>query len=352
MKIAFITDTHFGARGDSTIFDTFFKKFYDNVFFPYLEENNIKTIIHLGDVFDRRKYINYNTLASCREYFFNKVKDYDTHMIVGNHDVYFKNTNEVNSLELLLQEYNIKVYSQPDHITVGGRKILLLPWICADNYEQSMEIVEKSDATVCLGHLEIQGFQMYKGAESQGGLDKNLFEKFHTVCSGHYHHRSTGGNITYLGNPYEITWSDYNDPRGFNIFDTETYEIEHIVNPYNIFQKVFYDDKENVIQDAHDTFKSFKDTNVKIVIKNKDNPYTFDRFMNLIEKAGPANIQVVDDHLNLNLEDDDSVIDEAEDIRTILQKYIESSDMKTDKKSVYKLIDSVYNEALTVNSAN
>ena len=60
MKIALVTDLHFGARGDSVPFDNFFKKFYDDTFFPYLVEHGIKTIFDLGDTFDRRKYINFN----------------------------------------------------------------------------------------------------------------------------------------------------------------------------------------------------------------------------------------------------------------------------------------------------
>ena len=114
MKVALITDTHFGARSDSIPFDNFFNKFYTEVFFPHLERDQIKTIIHLGDVFDRRKYINFNTLKKCKEYFFDRTADLgiDVHMIAGNHDTFFKNTNEVNALDLLLREYpNVITYS-------------------------------------------------------------------------------------------------------------------------------------------------------------------------------------------------------------------------------------------------
>ena len=93
MKIALITDTHFGARGDSIQFDEYFKKFYSEIFFPELQRRGIKTLIHLGDVFDRRKYINFNILKSCREYFFDQLAKHDIvcHMIAGNHDTYIKN---------------------------------------------------------------------------------------------------------------------------------------------------------------------------------------------------------------------------------------------------------------------
>ena len=210
MKIALITDTHFGARSDSIPFDNFFEKFYTEKFFPELEKRQIKTIIHLGDIFDRRKFINFNTYKKCREYFFDKAQEMqiDMHMIPGNHDTYFKNTNEVNSPELLLKDYdNITIYPEVTKLTFDEHDILFTPWICSDNYKQTMEAINETDAKVCFGHYELAGFQMYKGHANDHGMDPKIFDKFDLVCSGHFHHRSSNGNITYLGNPYEITWS-------------------------------------------------------------------------------------------------------------------------------------------------
>ena len=168
MKIALITDTHFGARSDHLAFDAYFKKFYDEFFFPTLVEKGITTVMHLGDVFDRRKYINYNTLKSCKQYFFDKAQELglDLYLIPGNHDTYFKNTNEVNSPELLLQDYNnVKIFPEITELEFDKRKILFVPWICSDNYHSTMERVNVTDATVCFGHFEFSGFQMYKGVQ-------------------------------------------------------------------------------------------------------------------------------------------------------------------------------------------
>ena len=174
MKIALVNDTHFGARSDSLPFDSYFRKFYDEFFFPALAEREIKTIMHLGDIFDRRKYMNYNTLKSCKEYFFDQAKDLniDMHVVPGNHDTYFKNTNDVNAPELLLQEYdNVTVYPEVTELDFDGRKILFVPWICSDNYQSTMEMVERTDAEVCFGHFEFSGFQMYKGMPNEHGMD-------------------------------------------------------------------------------------------------------------------------------------------------------------------------------------
>jgi UDP-2,3-diacylglucosamine pyrophosphatase LpxH len=193
-KIALVTDTHFGARSDSIPFDNFFRRFYDETFFPEIDKRGIKTILHLGDCFDRRKYINFNTLSSCRDYFFSAAKQrgIEVVMIVGNHDTFFKNTNAVNSPGLLLNDYdNVTAYSGPIEYGVDGTSILLMPWICTDNYDECMKAIKVSNSQVLFGHFEIAGFQMYKGHENDEGFDPKLFEKFDLVCSGHFHHRSS-----------------------------------------------------------------------------------------------------------------------------------------------------------------
>jgi DNA repair exonuclease SbcCD nuclease subunit len=238
MKVAILTDTHFGARNDSHDFDTYFRKFYDEVFFPYLDKTQIKTLLHLGDVFDRRKYINFNTLRSCKEYFFEQLKkrDIDMKVIPGNHDTYYKNTNEVNSLDLLLREYsNIEIIEQPTVIELGGRVVSFIPWLCADNYDASMTVIQQP-ADVCFGHFEIAGFDMFRGAKNEAGMDRKVLKHFKKVLTGHFHHRSTDDNVYYLGSPYGFTWSDYDDKRGFHVLDTATLDLEFIENPFEIFE--------------------------------------------------------------------------------------------------------------------
>ena len=135
MKIALITDTHWGARGDSSTFLKYFRKFYDNVFFPYLEKHNIKTCIHLGDVVDRRKYINFKILNDLRTNFIERLwkMGVDTHIIIGNHDTFHKNTNELNSIEEIFTSSEGKVepwmYSSPKEVDFGGLGIAMIPWV-------------------------------------------------------------------------------------------------------------------------------------------------------------------------------------------------------------------------------
>jgi DNA repair exonuclease SbcCD nuclease subunit len=354
MKVAIITDTHWGARNDSLNFTNFMEKFYKNVFFPILDQRKIDTVLMLGDTFDRRKYINFVTYSNSKRIYFDELykRNIKTHIIVGNHDTSYKNTNEINSVDLLLREYdNVHVIDEPETIDLQGTTVCMVPWICSDNYEQSMEYMKNDKSEICMGHFEIQGFSMYKGMESHEGFDRTVFDKFDMVFSGHYHHKSSDGHIYYLGNPYELTWSDYNDPRGFHIFDTETRELEFIQNPNSIFYKINYDD---TIMDAMKYYTTmeldqFKDTYVKIIVANKTNPFLFDMFLNNLYKVTPIDVSIVEDIIDLTEGVEDDIITNAEDTLTILNKYVDNIELPDiDNTKLKGILKSLYVEALNL----
>lgn len=352
-KIALITDTHWGARGDSIAFGDYIRKFYQNIFFPYLVDNDITRIIHLGDIVDRRKYINYVTARRLREDFIEPCFKHgiELDVIIGNHDTSFKNTNEVNSMNELYHNsnYGHTWHSEAAELVIDGTKIALLPWVCSGNYTESMQFLENTDAQILFGHLEIQGFEMYRGSFNDHGFESNIFSKFDVVCSGHFHHKSTRGNINYLGAPYEMTWSDYNDPRGFHIFDTDTRQLHFIQNPYRLFNKIHYTDVDKTMDEILDVdFEMYQNTYVKVVVHQKTNPYWFDLFIEKLEKSGVIDLQVVDDHFNLNLEDDSDIVNEAEDTLTILRKVVDQVDSNIPKKELDNFLTLLYNEALYV----
>lgn len=349
MKIALITDTHFGARSDSVPFDMFFEKFYKETFFPYLDEHGIKTVFHLGDVFDRRKYVNFSTLKSCRRYFFDKLEErgITTHIIAGNHDTFFKNTNDINSPDLLLNSYkHIKTYSEATELDFEGTKILAMPWICSGNYEQSLNAMKDTTADICFGHFEIAGFEMHKGQVNDHGMDRALFKKFDIVYSGHFHHKSESNNITYLGNPYEMTWVDFEDPRGFHIFDTETRELTFVKNPFTIFHKLYYDDKDKDIFwfDGIDV-GAFNNAHVKLVVINKTNFHQFDRLVDRIYKANPLELKIIEDFSEFESEvlDDESI--DLEDTMTLLSNYVDSVETEHSKDRIKSMLKTLYLEA-------
>lgn len=344
MRVALITDQHFGSRGDSAQCLDYYEKFYSTVFFPKLKAESITTVIILGDTFDRRKFINLNTLYRTKEMFFRKLYEggIDVIMITGNHDAYYRNTNLVNSPQLTLVEYdNIIAVSKPETFNVHGVPICFLPWICADNMSDSMEEINGSVAKICMGHLEVAGFAMYRGMQSHEGLSKSLLQKFDMVFSGHYHHKSDDGHVYYLGNPYELTWNDYKDPRGFHLFDLKTRELEFIVNPYTLFERFEYSDTTSESFDP----TIFKDKYVKIVVITKTNHYKFDQFINKVYSANPLDVKIIEDFAEFNEGQVEDNID-LEDTGSVLENYIESIHTDVDKKVIKDFMKSLYLEAL------
>ena len=348
MKVAIITDQHFGARNDSIAFLDFYQKFYDNVFFPKLIESGITTVLVLGDTFDRRKYVNFYALQRAKEMFFDKLAacNIAVHMLAGNHDTYFKNTNDVNSPDLLLREYtNINVIDHPTTITIDDTSICMMPWICPENYQDSIDTLKDSQAEICMGHFEIAGFSMYRGMESHEGLSKDLFNKFDLVFSGHYHHRSDDGHIYYLGNPYELTWQDYNDPRGFHLFDLSTRRLEFIANPYTMFARVEYDDKE--VEPVELDSLDLKDKYVKLIVVNKTDYYKFDKFIQKLYNKGCSDIKIVEDMSEFQEGEIGEEIN-LEDTVSVLSHFIDSVETDVDKEQIKTFMKSLYTEAVNI----
>ncbi len=263
-------------------------------------------------------------------------------MLVGNHDTYFKNTNDVNSPHLLLREYdNIFAYSSPTDYPEDGLSILLMPWICTDNYQESMEALKTSKSRVVFGHFEIAGFQMYKGHDNDDGFDPKLFSDFDLVCSGHYHHRSNNGNIHYLGNPYELTWADYDDPRGFHLFDTNSLDLDFIQNPFNIFSKIYYDDTKDIGYSE----KDFENKHLKLVVVNKTDYYKFDQFVEKIYKSNPLELKIIED---LSEFESSAIGDEEinlEDTLSLLSQYVDNLETEADKDRIKTIMKTLYVEA-------
>jgi len=348
LKVAIITDQHFGARNDSIAFLDFFEKFYDNTFFPALDANSINTVLVLGDTFDRRKYVNFYALDRAKKMFFDKLEERGirVHMLAGNHDTYYKNTNEVNSPDLLLVEYgNIDVISKPETIVVDGTSICMMPWICPENYQESLDHIKNTKAEVCMGHFEIAGFAMYRGMESHDGLAKETFEKFDLVFSGHYHHRSSDKHIHYLGNPYELTWQDYNDPRGFHLFDLDTRELEFICNPYRMFERIEYDDKgkDPIDLDVIELEQKY----VKLVVVNKTDFYKFDKFIQKLYNKGCHEIKIIEDMTEFQ---DGEIGEEInlEDTLSVLSHYVDSIETDVDKEQIKTYMRTLYTEAVNI----
>ena len=341
MKIALITDTHFGARNENSALIKHTTNFFSDTFWPYIDEQNIESIIHLGDLVDKRKSINFLTLSNLRKSFIEPIfeRRIATRIIVGNHDMYYKNTNQVNSVnELYGESPFIFVHDVVNTFLFDDLKICLVPWLCPENEDETFEHLDKTDAQVVMGHLELNGFTMHRGMVCEHGYSGEDFRKFDQVFSGHFHHKNGNGHIEYLGSPYQLMWSDYDTPRGFHIYDTETREIEFIKNPVDIFERIVYSD------DKRNSFENLEDKFVKVIVEKKENPYRLEQFIDSIYKDNPYSVTIVDESLDFS--DTEDIVDEAEDTLTILGKYVDGIDTSVDKAKLMSVLRELYTESL------
>ena len=342
MKIAIITDQHFGARKNSKLFHDYFLKFYNDIFFPYLEENGITTIVDMGDTFDSRKGIDFSSLAWAKDNYYDRLKGMGIHVhtIVGNHTAYYKNTNDVNAVDLLLREYdNVTVYSEATEVQIDNRNILFIPWINKENEEKTIKLIKDSTCKCAMGHLELNGFRAHRGCIMDHGMESKLYNKFKRVFSGHYHTRSDNGTVFYLGNPYELFWNDVEDPRGFTIFDTKTLKHTHINNPYRLFYNIYYNDTPHQLFDASE----YDNKIVKVIVRQKTSIKDFERFIDKLYSVGVADLKIVENFVLQ--ESEEFEVFESEDTLSILDRYVREAEINLDKSKLQNIMRSTYQEA-------
>ena len=347
MKLAILNDTHCGVRNSSEIFLKNAEDFYSKVFFPYCQEHEIEQIVHLGDYYDHRKFVNFKALNHNRKHFLDQMRKFEMKMdiIPGNHDTYYKNTNDLNSLKELLGYYmnEVHIIMEPTVMEYGSLKMAMLPWINQENYESSMSFVRECKADWLGGHLELNGFEMMRGVKNTHGMDSKLFNKFELVLSGHYHVSSRRDNIWYLGSQMEFFWSDAHDPKAFHVVDTETRQIEKVKNPHTLFHKIVYNDEE--IDYNNTELPNLENKFVKVVVVNKKDQFVFDRFIDRIQNQDIYELKIAEnfsEFIGENVEDEEVNFD---DTMTIVDSYIEAVDTDLDKDKIKVQVRELMTEA-------
>lgn len=346
MKIAILNDTHAGCRNSSDIFMDYQERFYRDVFFPYLLENDIKQIVHLGDYYDNRKTINFKALQHNRKIFLEPMRKYGITMdiIPGNHDVYYKNTNELNALKELQGHYmnEVNLIMEPTVMNYDGTDVALVPWINPENEKDTLEFLKNTSAEIVGAHLELQGFEMARGQVCMDGMSKKHFERFDMVLTGHFHAKSSMDNIHYLGAQMEFFWNDCDDPKHFHILDTETRELTAVQNPLRIYEKIYYD---------HENMNKFKDLKyldnkfVKVIVTNKGDPYEFERFIDRVQSQKIHELKIAEDFaefIGSNVDDENINVDDTE---TLVYDYIDNVVTDLDKDRIKREVSHLMKEA-------
>ena len=251
-------------------------------------------------------------------------------IIPGNHDVYFKNTNELCSLKELLGYFttNVNIVMKPTVLNYDGLKVAVLPWINNSNLEEYTKWAMQCDAPILGAHLELNGFELMRGVKNHHGMNPKIFKRFEMVLTGHFHCSSKQENVWYLGSQLEFFWSDAHDPKYFHIIDTETRQIEKIRNTYTLFEKVLYNDEEI---DYNNYNKKFSKKFVKVVVVNKTDPFMFDRLIDNIQNQDIYELKIAEnfnEFIGANVDDDDM---NFEDTAEIVDTYIDAVDTDLDK---------------------
>jgi DNA repair exonuclease SbcCD nuclease subunit len=344
MKAVILNDTHFGYKADSPIVLNYFLSFFEEHLFPYIKENNIKTIFHLGDVFDRRKYVNFKTLYEVRKRFLEPLRDMGVKCIAicGNHDTYYRNNNRVNSLEELVSQYpNWKIYSEPAEVNLTDCCVALVPWINSENEEVAAKFISETTCSILLGHLELYGFQSMRGVFVEQGYEPKHFDKFEYVLTGHYHIKSSRDNIHYLGTQYEMAFSDVREEKGFHVFDFSNRTLSFVKNPKKLFYTLDYN--EDSIENLE--YSTFKDCYVKIFIKKRTKAPAFEKYIDKFYEAGVAELAVTEE---VSSNPELVAVDVHKDTLELLHEELGTiNDKSIDKNKLAKIVDEAYNKALS-----
>jgi len=328
------------------LFHDYFLKFYEDIFFPTLIKEGITTIVDMGDTFDSRKGVDFVSLEWAKNYYYDRLAELGitVHTIIGNHTAYYKNTNDLTGVGLFLREYdNVKIYPEAEEVTIDKTKFLFVPWINPENQEKTFELIEESDSPCVMGHLELNGFMATRGHYMEHGMDANIFDKFDRVFTGHYHMRSNQGNVYYLGNPYEMYWNDVNDrERGFHLFDTDTLEHTPVNNPYQLFHNLYYEDTPHQMLDI----TKYDQKILKVIVRKKSDPKQFEKYIDKLYSSNLAELKIVE---NFDFtEGEEFEADESEDTISLLNRYIQESEVDLDKSVITEILQDVYREACEV----
>lgn len=339
-KICVIGDTHFGISNNSDYVLENQLKYIKEELVPYLIKNGINTIVQLGDLFDNRNHINIKIKNAVLELFENEFSKFEFYIFPGNHDVYYKNTNDVTSLKILNRFENVKLIEKISLLSIKGKSCLFVPWQFDNSFQRYVEENLLDNVSVVFGHFDTIGARMNKTKVSEHGIDKKFLFQFPKVISGHYHTRSIlsdGKNeIIYTGTPWQLRRDDANEERGVMILDMNSFDYEFIENKtsYRFFSFNYPEKFEE-----RDISGNVIDLYVKDTEKQDEK---LSEYISKIENLKPFSFTI----RNINTFKNESTEDiKVKNIKELFEQYIEIVELESDIKDiVIKKLDELYQE--------
>lgn len=347
MKVAFITDIHFGVRGSSLYFVERYKLFFENIFFPQCIKHGVTKIFCLGDTFEDRRHITLVALESSAQMFFDQCEKHNIEliMILGNHDVAYRNTNKTNSLDIFDRAYsNIHMVDEYEEFNIGDKTIGMMAWINNENYARNLERIKNSSVDILAGHFEINGFELTKGNIADKGLSQDIFKNIPTVLSGHFHIKNKIGNIHYIGNPFQTNWDDFDSDRGFHIYDSDTNEYTFIKNTFENYNVLIYSDDIELENFDYDLYKG----QIVKVLVNKVSDLNQGNYFKFIE-----NLNDVTQQYNIvEVGKEDVAAPDVVDFKSnteVINEYVSELSLEDEmKKDVLAIMIDLHNVALSM----
>ena len=339
MKLGIIGDIHFGVKEG---IDEFVEYQFNSLdyYFEELKERNIKDLVFLGDITDKRNSINFKTLTLIKERFIPQLKSFaEVYFITGNHDTYYKSTNKINSNRLLFEELENTVIIDNKPLVIDN--LIFIPWINQENENLIKTELKKytPHSFYLFGHLGIfSGKEAFLNEKLPISISE--LKEFKRVISGHVHNPFEIDNIIQMGSMCQITWKDWADKKRIGILDTESDEIEYIENPFKIFEVIEVDKKTNFKElKAED----YKNKFVKVILNTK-RTIEFETFLSELNERA-LNLSVIDNTVIFDtVELDESI--KVEDIKQILSEYVENKYGRSKKgKKIKEIMIELYRES-------
>jgi len=346
-KIVILGDLHFGTHNGTELFLKFQSKYLNEVI-DYCTENAITEIWLTGDVFEVRKSTQTFVLNYAKKHFFDRLLDLDIQVktIVGNHDSVYRDTLFPNSIDVNLSIYkNIEIFNTVAEMQISDKNsILMVPWICRENEEEIMESIHTTDCNVVLGHFEVKGARM-EGAVCEDGMELSVFEKFDLSLSGHFHVRGTYGNMEYVGTPYEMSWADYGEVKGFHVLDTEKLTLDFVPNPHRLYYKIVYQEGKDMNEYLT---KEYTDCFVRVIVEDREDFKKYEKWLMKLELKGMRDLKCIEPFGERSEEDSDVEFDgqiEAKSTSKLIEEYIE--DVYPERKTkLNAMAQGIFGEAM------
>lgn len=342
-QVGVFSDIHIGLGQDSSMWHEIIINFAHWVKELYFSQN-INDIFIAGDIFHNRDKISVNTLNIAKE-FFEILKDFNLYILAGNHDCYYKDRADVNSISLLKYWKNITIADEtPLLLNYKDQSISLIPW--------GTPLEQIPNSNICFGHFEINSFSMNTHKICAHGLEsENLLKKSPLIISGHFHKKSnrkyTNGEIYYIGSPYQQNFGDAGDERGVYVLNLNNNKLQFYENkksPRHI--KISIKQLLNGSQDA-DFLKTFVPNNItSLILDDILSEEKINLISSKIQKLNPKSFRIdykIVDETKINF---DQNTYSSIDIPKSIEDFVDSMDFQY-KEEVVNYLNQLYNKILS-----